>query len=378
MAESGGPEAPVRVVQITSNDHPPFDDICMTYEAALKSLGVGCVTIVLSPTRNPGSGRASPSGREPAAIPGAVYLDLADLGDIRRAARGLDACLAGSVPALVICHRYRPYRILRASAIDAPRVVTIAHEFGFFRRPGRRLERVLFARRTLFAGVSPAVQAELALAVPDPLCLPNAMDFAAFDARFRTRAEALDVLGVKADGALTIGLVGRLVEKKAPRLAIEALAHLAADGHDVRLLVIGDGPLAADLRELARDLPVVFCGFVPDARELLAALDVLLLTSEAVEAFGMVALEAMAGGVPVVSPTVPGPQFVLGGSGYYYTERTPGSVAEAIARVQADRQAGELAGRLAHARERAVREFSVAALAARLDELFFHPPNQAG
>jgi glycosyltransferase involved in cell wall biosynthesis len=90
-----------------------------------------------------------------------------------------------------------------------------------------------------------------------------------------------------------------------------------------------------------------------------------------VEAFGMVALEAMASGVPVVSAPAPGPQFVLGGSGYYYTRREPEDVAAALERADRDRASGAILERIEHARVRAVREFSVAALAARLDDLFF-------
>jgi glycosyltransferase involved in cell wall biosynthesis len=169
--------------------------------------------------------------------------------------------------------------------------------------------------------------------------------------------------------ALTIGLVGRLVEKKSPELAVEALKELLAKQESVRLLVIGDGPLRGALEARSSDLPVTFCGFVPDARRLLPALDLLLLTSKEVEAFGMVALEAMCAGVPVVSGPMPGPQFVLGGTGFYYNQREPDQIAAAIAQVKTERDDGLLSARLDRAAERAEREFSVAALAARLQML---------
>ena len=121
----------------------------------------------------------------------------------------------------------------------------------------------------------------------------------------------------------------------------------------------------------AGGLPVVFCGFVADARRLLSALDVMLLTAREVEAFGMVALEAMASGIPVVAGPAPGPQFVLGGCGYYYTEREAEPIAAALIRVEQDLANGTLVERMARGRERALREFSIAALAGRLDELFF-------
>jgi glycosyltransferase involved in cell wall biosynthesis len=349
------------VIQIASNDYPPFNDITSAYRLALQSLGREVQTIVLAPAVG-----------EP--DPQAVYLDLENSGATRSAARALRARVAGSEPVLAICHRYRPYRVLRAARLAAVPTVVVAHEFGFFRRVQRRIGRRLFARRVMFAGVSPSVQAELAEVVEDPLCLPNAS---------RKAAEA--ELALPTCDALTIGLVGRLVHKKAPELAIRAIRELTDRGRTVRLLVIGDGPLRAELESLAADLPVVFCGFVPEARRLFRGLDVLLLTSVEVEAFGMVALEAMASGVPVVAGPAPGPQFVLGvvagpapgpqfvlgGTGYYYTERTPADVANALERLHDDLVAQRLAQRMDQAQTRVLREFSIAALARHLDELFY-------
>lgn len=343
------------VLQIAPNDHPPFGDILSVYQLALDRLGVRVQTLVLAPATG-------------APVAGVTYLDLDDLSNLRAGAGAIRAAVSGT-PVLALCHRYRAYRLLRASRLRVPEVVTIAHEFGFFKRLQRRLEQRLFARDVRFAGVSPAVQAELAASVPAPLCLPNALDLDAMSAAGLPRAEALEALGVTRSQSLTIGLVGRLVEKKSPSLAISALRILVDQGVDVRLLVVGDGPLAESLALEARGLPVTFCGFIPGARRLLSALDVMLLTSKEVEAFGMVALEAMCAGVPVVAGPTPGPQFVLGGSGFYYLERNPEAVADAIVQVQTVSRAGALPERLAHARARAEREFSVQALAGHLETL---------
>jgi glycosyltransferase involved in cell wall biosynthesis len=87
------------------------------------------------------------------------------------------------------------------------------------------------------------------------------------------------------------------------------------------------------------------------------------------EAFGMVALEAMCAGVPVVAGPTPGPQYVLGGTGFYYNQRQPEDIADAIRRVEQARLAGELVERAGKALERAEREFSVSALAGHLSAL---------
>lgn len=355
-AGSQSPAVPaVDVLQVTPNDHPPFADILCTYQRAFERLGAGVQTLVLSPPR-----------AEPVA--GCTYLELTDLAEVRKAGRRLREAV-GALPRLAICHRYRAYRVLRASGLAIPRTVAIAHEFGFFKRFQRRLERRLFARDVLFAGVSPAVQAELAATVADPLCLPNAVDVAGLRQACLPRHAALSRLGIAESDVLTIGLVGRLVEKKSPELAIEAVRALTAAQQSVRLIVVGDGPLRAELEQRAAGLPVSFVGFKPHAKQLFRAFDVLLLTSQEVEAFGMVALEAMCAGVPVVAGPTPGPQFVLGGTGFYYNQREPEAVARAISSVGQAQAAGELAERAERALERAEREFSVTALAAHLAPL---------
>jgi glycosyltransferase involved in cell wall biosynthesis len=74
---------------------------------------------------------------------------------------------------------------------------------------------------------------------------------------------------------------------------------------NVRLVIVGDGPESAALRHQASELgvadQVTFAGFVSDQRkiDLLAAADIFVSTSQH-EGFGLVFLEAMAQGLPVV------------------------------------------------------------------------------
>ncbi len=78
---------------------------------------------------------------------------------------------------------------------------------------------------------------------------------------------------------------------------------------DCRLILVGDGPDAPVARELADKLGVLdrltFVGVVDRVAPLLSAADILLLPSST-ESFGLVALEAMASGVPVIASDVGG------------------------------------------------------------------------
>ena len=97
--------------------------------------------------------------------------------------------------------------------------------------------------------------------------------------------------------------VGRLVRRKANDQLIEMIARIP--DQSVRLLIIGDGPLRNDLQQLAeaRNVAdrVIFAGFVSENEKqgLLAVADLYVSTSQH-EGFGLVFLEAMAAGLPVV------------------------------------------------------------------------------
>ena len=78
---------------------------------------------------------------------------------------------------------------------------------------------------------------------------------------------------------------------------------------DARLVLVGDGPEYGRTRALIEQLGLIdsvrFVGVVDDVVPVLKAADLLLLPSET-ESFGLVALEAMASGVPVVATDVGG------------------------------------------------------------------------
>jgi glycosyltransferase involved in cell wall biosynthesis len=109
-------------------------------------------------------------------------------------------------------------------------------------------------------------------------------------------------LGIAADEFVMV-TIGRLVSRKAVNQLIDMMKSL--QDRAVRLVVIGDGPLKKDLEEQASSLgvsaKVTFAGFVSDEEKaaLLAASDLYVSTSQH-EGFGLVFLEGMSAGIPVV------------------------------------------------------------------------------
>ncbi len=155
------------------------------------------------------------------------------------------------------------------------------------------------------------------------------------------RDDAKRRLGIAAATPL-LGTVGRLEPRKGTATLLAALAALRAEGrHDAALVVVGDGPLRAELEAETRRLGlapyVQWLGDRGDVAEVLAALDVFVLPSRT-EGMSNALLEAMATARPVVATAVGGTPEVIGDgtSGLLVPADDPAAMATAIARILGD------------------------------------------
>lgn len=113
-------------------------------------------------------------------------------------------------------------------------------------------------------------------------------------------------LGVGAD-ELLVGTVSALREIKGHDVAIEAIAMLCERYPRLRLVIVGQGPHAAELERLAAPLGdrVLFTGHRTDVMSVLDALDVCVHPSR-MEAFPTTLIEALAASTPVLASRVGG------------------------------------------------------------------------
>ena len=167
--------------------------------------------------------------------------------------------------------------------------------------------------------------------------------------------------------------VGRLVYYKGFEYLIRAMTQVEG-----RLLIVGDGPLRGKLEQLTRELrldqKVIFAGEIQN-REIVPyyhAAKVFALASVArSEAFGIVQIEAMAAGLPVVNTSLDsGVPFVSlhEQTGLTVPPRNPGALAGAINRLLND---ANLRGKLGEAaRSRAQQEFSLNVMTSRTLSLY--------
>lgn len=177
--------------------------------------------------------------------------------------------------------------------------------------------------------------------------------------------------GIPSDAPLVI-TVGRLGREKRFEMLLMAFAHAARGGRE-RLLVVGGGAQANELRRVAEALDVagqvIFTGPLEHDRVLdcYAAADVFAFASPT-ETQGLVVIEAMAAGLPVVAVGAGGvAETVADGETGLLTELDPGALGAAIRRMLDD---PALRRRCAASGRQAARAYAIDEIVHRLVELY--------
>jgi len=244
-------------------------------------------------------------------------LKLGAIRDLRKiaATRSFSFCIA---------HRFKPvYIALLATRLP---VIGVHHAFGDYHRRTRKLFAHIFRWRLSLLGVSDAVRDDMRASLPKwPTgriqTLYNRIDIEQLQATQLPAAEAREALGLSSS-AFIVGNVGRLHPDKDQGTLLRGFA-LARPSlpENSQLVIMGKGRLEQDLKELARELDigsqVLFLGQVADARRYYKAFDVFALSSDN-EPFGMVLLEAMVAGVPLLATSAGGAKEVVEGVGVLF------------------------------------------------------------
>lgn len=254
------------------------------------------------------------------------------------AARGIGNALDGFQPDVL--HLHEPLipslSMLALLRCDAPAVGTFhaaAESSGGYGAARPVLGRIAGRLRARTA-VSDAARSLVARYFPGDYALtPNGIDTSIY-----AGAEPADL-----GPGRHIVFLGRLERRKGLEVLIQAMTRLR--DIDCDLVVIGKGPEERGARGLARRLmvPTRFFGTVGDAEKaaVLKAADVYCAPGLGGESFGIVLVEAMAAGAPVVCSSIPGFKAVVGGAAVVVEPGEPGFLADALRRVLTDERLAE-------------------------------------
>ncbi len=201
--------------------------------------------------------------------------------------------------------------------------------------------------------------------------IPSGVDLEALRRKAPPYETARGRLGVDAETCLIVG-VGRLVPVKGFQSLVKALSLILSVVPSARLLLVGDGPLHADLVAEAQALGVgnrlEMAGAQLDPAPFLAAADLVVVPSLN-EGMGRALVEAMALGLPVVATRVGGIPAVVadGETGSLVPADDPPALARAMAELLKD---PGLRQRMGEAGRRRAEQFSLAAMESRLLGLY--------
>ncbi len=196
-----------------------------------------------------------------------------------------------------------------------------------------------------------------------PRVVPNGVEVARF----------ADAIPARAPEGRRLLFVGRLERRKGFAVAVAAFAEMARRERDLHLIVVGEGPERAAVEQLDPGVRarVRMLGRVSD-EELpgwYASADLFLAPATGQESFGIVLVEAMAAGVPVVASDVAGYRAVLDGgrAGLLVPPGSPEALAAGASRLLAD---ATLRARLRRGGRRRAADFSWETVCTRIELIY--------
>jgi len=178
-------------------------------------------------------------------------------------------------------------------------------------------------------------------------------------------------------GKPVIGTVGRAVEQKNQIVLLDAIRSLRQEYPNIRLVIVGDGPLAETLHETATrygiEDNVLITGWIgrTDVYSLINEFDVYAMPS-AWEGLGVAVVEAMIAEKPILVSDIPIFHEILGDTALYAPPDDPGEWTEHIKRYLHEPPTATKLSR--DARERALDRFSPEEIAKRYESAYADSP----
>jgi N-acetyl-alpha-D-glucosaminyl L-malate synthase BshA len=205
----------------------------------------------------------------------------------------------------------------------------------------------------------------------DVVVVPNGIDLERFNNL--SKGDIRKRLKIKDDKKRII-FVGTLRPVKSVKYLIKAIKIIIQKDINTRLMLVGDGDERGNLEKLVKELSleeyVKFVGKVPNEEvpEYMAVSDVFVLPSLS-ESFGIVNLEAMASGLPIVATKVGGlPEIIKDGeNGFLVEPKNPEELAEKVLSILGN---NELRERITRNNKEKAKDYSWESVVEKLEEVY--------
>jgi glycosyltransferase involved in cell wall biosynthesis len=268
---------------------------------ALKSAGFEVDALFLS-APHPAAAELTRQGMKPTFLSLGKY----DLGSYRKIRRAIQA----KPNDVVHLHSFKSHLLGRFAVRAAPIASVVhVHDENVLKQPLKYIMGLQGPSTDALIGVSKTTtefgSAQYKVARERCFTIPNGIDIAPFvRARATAASKVREEIGVRPERKVIV-IAGRLTPAKGQPAAFKAMADVVERCPDSELWVVGDGPAADDYRTMVRDLDigssVRFLGQRMDMPHVFSSADLAIVPSRSNEAFGLVALEASAAGLPVIA-----------------------------------------------------------------------------
>ena len=200
--------------------------------------------------------------------------------------------------------------------------------------------------------------------------IPNGVDINRFN------PEVPPFPDLRGDGFFNLLFVGRFDPRKGLRFLLKALPRIVKEVRNTRLIVVGSGPLKKYYQQFIKSEirdRVLFTGPVSpeELPRYYATCDMLVSPATGAESFGIILLEAMASGKPVVASDIPGYRQVMenGREGLFVRPEDPEALARAV--IELLRHPEAMKGMGEAGREKAVSFYSWDRIAGEVESYYF-------